>query len=38
MRSGHDWGFFQWFCAGFLVVFGFILVAALPPGRFLATS
>jgi hypothetical protein len=24
MRRDHDWGFFQWFGVGFLVVFGFI--------------
>jgi hypothetical protein len=24
MRREHDWGFFQWFAVGFLVVFGFI--------------
>ena len=24
MRPEHDWGFFQWFGVGFLVVFGFI--------------
>ena len=24
MRRDHDWGFFQWFVAGFCVVFGFI--------------
>ena len=24
MRRDHDWGFFQWFGVGFLIVFGFI--------------
>jgi hypothetical protein len=24
MRRDHDWGFFQWFAVGFLIVFGFI--------------
>jgi len=31
MRGDHDWGFFQWFGIGFLVVFGFITGFSIGP-------
>jgi hypothetical protein len=34
VKRDHDWGCFQRFATGFL----FVLVAALPPGGFLASS